>query len=156
MVRIMKRFILPLLLLAFPCLAPGAEKAGVTFYLQLVRGTDDNKPPALEAQQAGPELTRRLRMFKWKNYWVVNRRTVVLSAGGKRRQRMSAQREVEIALTAPSEMTVCIFADGKLTQRRTQAVDTPFYIEGGDNDPAQSWFIVVRRDKPPGDLIGSK
>jgi hypothetical protein len=145
----MKRSIFPLLmLLVLPCLAGGADKVGVTFYLQLIRGTDDDKPPAPEARLAGSELSRRLRMFKWKNYWELNRRTVVLGAGGKSRQRMSAKREVEIALTAPHEVTVAIYADGKLTRRRKQSVDTTFYIEGGDNNATQSWFIVVRRDKP--------
>jgi len=140
------------MLLALPCLALGAEKTGVTFYLQLIRGTDDDKPPAPQARLAGPELSHRLQMFRWKNYWEINRGTVVLDTGGKSRQRMSEQQEVEIALTAPREMTVCIYSDGKLTRRRKQSVDTPFYIVGGNNDAAQSWFIVVRRDKPPGAL----
>jgi hypothetical protein len=146
----MKRSILPLLaLLALPCLTLGAEKTGVTFYLQLIRGTDADKPPGAAAKPAGPELSRRLQMFRWKNYWEINRRTVVLDTDGKSRQRMSDQQEVEIALTAPREMTVCIYADGKLTRRRKQSVDTPFYIAGGNSDATQSWFIVVRRDKPP-------
>jgi hypothetical protein len=141
--------ILWLMLLALPFLAPGAEKTSVTFYLQLIRGTDDDKPPAPEARLAGPQVSRRLQMFKWKNYWEITRRTVVLEAGGKSRQRMSPQREVEIELSAPREMTVCIYADGKLTRRRKQPLDTPFYITGGDKDATQCWFIVVRRDKPP-------
>ena len=89
-------------------------------------------------------------MFKWKNYWEVERRTVVLSAGGKSRQRMTPHREVEIVLSTPREMIVSIYADGKLTRRRTQAVESAFYIAGGDSEPAQSWFIVVRRDNLPG------
>jgi len=138
------------MLLALPVWAVGADDRGVTFYLQLIRGTEDDKPPAPEARLAGPEVSRRLQMFKWKNYWEMARRTVVLEDGGKIRQRMSPQREVSIELSAPREMTVCIYADGKLTRRRKQSLDTPFYIAGGDKDATQSWFIVVRRDKPPG------
>ena len=145
----MKRYGIPLLvLLALPFLAAGAEKTSVTFYLQLIRGTEDAKPPAAEAKLAGPEVSRRLQMFKWKNYWEMARRTVVVQDGGKTRQRMSPQREVEIQLSAPHEVTFCIYADGKLTRRRKQSLDTPFYIAGGDKDATQSWFIVVRRDKP--------
>jgi hypothetical protein len=62
---------------------------------------------------------------------------------------MSPHQEVEIALTDPAEMTVCIYSNGKLTRRRKQSLDTPFYIAGGDKEEAQAWFIVVRRDKPP-------
>jgi hypothetical protein len=137
-----------LILLALPFLSAGADKSGLTFYLQLIRGTDNGTPPAPEARPAGPAVSRRLQMFKWKNYWEMARRTVVLEAGGKMRQRMSSDREVGIALIAPHDMAICIYADGKLTRRRTQSVDTPFYIAGGDKDATQSWFIVVRRDKP--------
>jgi hypothetical protein len=149
----MKRYGIPLLLLlALPFLAAGADTSGVTFYLQLIRGTEDDKPPTSEAKLAGPEVSRRLQMFKWKNYWEMARRTVVLQEGGKTRQKMSAQREVEIELNAPHDVTFCIYADGKLTRRRKQPLDTPFYIAGGDKDATQSWFIVVRRDKPAGAL----
>jgi hypothetical protein len=147
----MKQNRLPwLILLALPLLVAGADQSGVTFYLQLIRGSDDDKPPATEARLAGPEVSSRLQMFKWKNYWEMARRTVVLEAGGKTRQRMSAEREVEITLSDTREMTVCIYADGKLSRRRKQSLDTPFYIAGGDKDATQPWFIVVRRGKPPG------
>jgi hypothetical protein len=130
-------------------MALGADKNGVTLYIQLIRGTDGEQPPSAEARLAGPEISRRLQMFKWKNYWEINRYTILLATGGRTRRRMSAEREVEIARTAPGEMTVCIYTDGKLSRRRTQSLDTPFYIAGGDKDATQSWFIVVRRDKPP-------
>jgi hypothetical protein len=153
----MKRCPFPwLLVLALPLLTAGADKGGVTFYLQLIRGTDGDNPPTTEARPAGPALCRRLQMFKWKNYWEMAHRTVVLEAGGRTRQRMSAEREVEISLASPNEMTICIYADGKLTRRRKQSVETPFYIAGGDKDVAQSWFIVVRRDKPPWAQAGLK
>jgi hypothetical protein len=141
--------LLLLILLALPCLAVGADKSGITLYVQLFRGTDNDQPPAAEARLADREILRRLQMFKWKNYWEIKRRTVLLGDGGKTRQRMSAEREVEIAQTSPREMTVSIYANGQLTRRRVQSLDTRFYIAGGDKDEAQSWFIVVRRDKPP-------
>jgi len=148
----MKRCLLPLLiLLTLPFMAAGADQSGITFYLQLIHGTDGDKPPASDARAAGPQISRRLQMFKWKNYWEMARQTVVIAAGGKTRQRMSPKREVEIALNAPGEMTVCIYADGKLTRRRKQSLDTPFFIAGGDKEDNQAWFIVVRRDKPPGE-----
>jgi hypothetical protein len=143
-----------LILLVVPCLALGADKSAVTLYLQLIRGTDGDQPPVADARLAGPELARRLQMFKWKNYWEINRRTVMLGAGEKTRQRMSTEREVEIALTASREMTVCIYTNGKLTRRRTQSLDTPYYIAGGDKDTTQSWFIVLRRDKSPDQRAG--
>jgi hypothetical protein len=145
----MKRYGIPLLvLMALPFLAAGADKTSVTFHVQLIRGTEDNKPPEPQAKLAGPEVSRRLQMFKWKNYWELAQRTVVVEQGGKTRQRMTPKREVQIELGPAREVTYCIYADGKLTRRRKQSLDTPFYIAGGDKDATQSWFIVVRRDKP--------
>jgi hypothetical protein len=120
--------------------------------MQLIRGTDSDTPPTPEARPAGRELRRRLQMFRWKNYWEIKRQTVVIPSGGKSRCRMTSERDVEIGLPDKREMVVCIYLNGKLTRRRTQAIETAFYITGGDtdSDAAQSWFIVVRRDQPPG------
>jgi hypothetical protein len=156
----MKRFgqllLFLFLLLLLPHTSRGADKAGVTFYLQLIRGTDDDKPPVPEAILIGPALSHRLHMFKWKNYWDVAHRSVEVASGQKTRQRMSPQREVEVSLTSPKEMTISIFADGKLSRRRVQPLETNFYIAGGDKDGEQAWFIVVRRDKPQGAEVSLK
>ena len=146
----MKRYLLVLLvLLAWPWLAARADNQSVTFYLQLICGTDDDQAPAPDARPAGAEVTRRLQAFKWNYYWEISRRAVVVDPGGKTRKRMSARHEVEIALTTPGEMTIRIYADGKLSRRKTQPSETPFFIAGGDKEEAQAWFIVVRRDNPP-------
>jgi hypothetical protein len=136
-------------LLAGAHLAAGASTEGITFYLQLIQGTDTDTPPAAGATLVGDALGHRLHMFRWKNYWEVKRQTVELKTGAKARRHMTVQRDVEIARTTPTDMTVCIYQNGTLTRKRAQPVDTAFYIAGGENDEAQSWFIVVRRDKPP-------
>jgi hypothetical protein len=146
----MKNFgLLWLILLALPCAALSAEKDEATFYLQLIRGTEGDQPPVADARLAGADLSRRLQMFKWKNYWEIKRRTVLLGEGEKTRQRMTAEREIEIVRDTPHTLTVSIYANGKLSRRRTQPLETPFYIAGGDKDAEQCWFIVLRRDKPP-------
>jgi hypothetical protein len=146
----MKRSILPWLLLLLALRLPArADGDGITFYLQLIRGTADDQPPSPEAKPVGSELTRRLQMFKWKNYWEISRSAVLIEPGGRNRQRMSPRHEVEISLVPAHQMTISIYTDGKLTRRRTQPLDTPFCIAGGDKEETQAWFIVVRRDKPP-------
>jgi hypothetical protein len=147
----MKRWLFALaVLLAFPLLSAPSQSRGSTFYLQAIRGTDNDSPPTPEARPVGPVLRRRLQVFRWKSYWEIKRESVVVQPGGKTRQRMTADREVEIALPNPREMIVCLYVNGKLTRRRTQVIDTAFYIAGVENanDPPQSWFIIVRRDNP--------
>ena len=111
-----------------------------------------------QARLIGPKLDRRLHdVFKWKNYWEIKRATVSVKTGDKTRTRISKEREVEIALTGPQNMQVSIYANGKLTRKRQQSIDAAFYIAGGDNnDAAQSWFIVVRRDNPDAASDSSK
>jgi hypothetical protein len=133
---------------AHPTASASAE--GITVYVQLIQGTDADTPPSTGATLVGDALSRRLQMFRWKNYWELKRQTVQLTTGAKIRRHVTRQHDVEISLPTPTDMTVSIYLDGKLTRKRVQPVETAFYIAGGDNDEqTQSWFIVVRRDKPP-------
>ena len=145
----MKRIgFLLLLLIVDSTFVPHAKSEGMRLYLQLVRGTEEGLPPFLDARPAGPKLNQRLQLFKWKHFWEINRKMVVLHIGGKTRQRLNSHREVEIEMARFNELTVSIYSDGKLTETGRQAVDAVFYIVGGDNQDGQSWFIVVRRDQP--------
>jgi hypothetical protein len=147
---IMKRlamFVIVLLAIS-PIVRAETRNDGFTFYVQLIQGTDTESPPAAGATLIGDALGQRLHMFKWKNYWELKRQTVHLNIGDKTRQRLTKNRDVEIALPTADNMTVCIYLKGKLTRKRTQRVKTAFYIAGGEKDEAQSWFIVVRHDKP--------
>jgi hypothetical protein len=141
-------------------LGRSAAVPAFTFYVQLVRGSDNQAPPSPEAQLIGDKLGQRLHgVFKWKNYWEIKREAVTIKPGEKVRKQMSAQEEVEIEIpaTGPRTMTVSIYSNGKLTRKRTQSIETEFYIAGGDKDATQPWFIVVRRDNPqPVDGTGSK
>jgi hypothetical protein len=145
---VMKPFLLALLLVGAPFLQ-AADAPSVTLYVQLIRGSDLDSPPAPQARLIGPRLDHRLHdVFKWKNYWEIKRQTVTLKNGAKVRARMSPQREVEIAWPGPRDMTVCIYTDGKLTRKQVQSIDTTFFIAGGDKEVGQPWFIIVRRDNP--------
>jgi hypothetical protein len=158
--RIMKPFLiawLALLLIGGPLLR-AADAPAVTFFVQLIRGSDEDSPPAPQARLIGARLDHRLHdVFRWKNYWEIKRETVALKTGVKVRKRMSAQRDVEIAWPSARDMTISIYTDGKLTHKQTQSIDTAFCIAGGDRDVSQPWFIIVRRDNPDaGQDSGSK
>jgi hypothetical protein len=141
--------LLLVIVLLGPAAARSAEVSTFSFYVQLVRGSDADTPPSPDAVRVGVEVGRRLHgVFRWKNYWEMKRQHVLLSEGKTVRAQMSPHLDVEISVPGNQEMVVCIYADGKLIRQRHQAVQTRFYITGGDNDDAQSWFIVVRRDEP--------
>ena len=126
-----------------------ADSSREIVYVQLLRGSDDDSPPTPQAKLIGAELDHRLHaVFKWKNYWEIQRQCLAVKVGQKLRAPVGAGREVEILLSQSGEMRVSLYIDGKLVRRRRQAARTRFYITGGDRDGSQSWFIVVRRDKP--------
>jgi hypothetical protein len=87
-------------------------------------------------------------VWKWKHYWELKRDSVVVKPGQKVRKRMSAEREVEIELRDVQTMTARVYFNRRVTRCRSQPVEDAFYVTGGDNGRDQSWFIVVRRDRP--------
>jgi hypothetical protein len=125
------------------------DKPGLTFYLQTIHGNDDDAPPTPDAKPIGPKLNEKLRsVWKWKHYWELKRDSAVVKPGQRVRKRMSAEREVEIELTDLRTMTARIYFNGRLTRSRNQPAEGAFCIAGGDEGKDQSWFIVVRRDRP--------
>jgi hypothetical protein len=144
----MKPFLLALLLIGAPAVK-AADVAPITFYIQLIRGSDQDTPPLPDAHLIGDKLNRRLHdIFKWKNYWEVKREAVTLKQGMGVRKKMSPERDVEITWTGDKNMVVSIYTNGKVTRKRQQSTENTFYIAGGDNDATESWFIIVRRDNP--------
>lgn len=128
---------------------PSTDADSRTFYLQLIRGNDEDKPPLPNAGPIGLKLHAKLHsVCKWKYYWELNRIAVVIKPGQKVRRRMSPEREIEIELWDSQRMAARIFLNGQLVQSRTQPAEAAFLITGGDKGENQSWFIVVRRDKP--------
>jgi hypothetical protein len=129
---------------------PQAQDRSVSFYLQLVRGNDQDAPPTLDSKPVGPVLAERLQaVFKWKNYWELKRETAVVKCGQKVGKALSPERRVEIELLDANTMKVRVYVNGRLSRCRTQPVHNAFYIAGGDKDESQSWFVVVRREPLP-------
>ena len=61
------------LLLVGPGCQPATNDAGLTFYVQLVRGNDQDTPPTPDAKPIGPKLSERLHsVLKWERYWELN------------------------------------------------------------------------------------
>jgi hypothetical protein len=137
------------LLLAGPGCQPTTEAPALTFYLQLIRGNDQESPPTADAKPVGPRLNERLHsVWRWTHYWEIKRHSIVVKPGQKVRKRMSPEREVEVELRDSQTMAAYVYLKGKSARSRTQPVEGAFYVAGGDKGQNESWFIVVRRDQP--------
>jgi hypothetical protein len=129
--------------------APGAQEAKVTYYVQLVRGTDEAKPPSAESKPIGPKLAGRLRpVFRWEHYWEISRHEVGLTPGQTVRVEFNKERSVEIFLSAEGTRKVTAHHHGKPVTSLSQPAGTEMTILGGDREGRTGWFMVIRRDKP--------
>jgi len=147
----MNRFCCALLLalMGFQASAPAIESHQNTLYVQLIRGTDHEGRQEPTWKPIGPKLSQRLSpVFRWKRYYEVNCQPISIELGRVSRSRLSDIRQVEIEPLNASEMEIRLYRDGKLTQTSRQLMHTRMAIMGGDRIQNDSWFVVVRRDKP--------
>ena len=126
-----------------------AENQAETFYAQLIRGSDQEKPGHASWKPVGPRLSKQFGpKFRWKNYWEVSQHKVKVLPGKSARIRLSEEREIEIEVRSGEESEIRLFTGGKLVRKSRQALECKMTIMGGGADKIESWFIIVRRDKP--------
>jgi hypothetical protein len=127
----------------------GAQEEAVTYYVQLVRGTDQATPPSPHSKAIGPKLSSRLRtVFRWGHYWEICQHEVRVMPGHSTRLNLNNERQVEILRGTNNTRKVTAFHRGKALTTLTAPAGEDMTILGGDREGQTSWFIVVRRDKP--------
>src|SRR5262245_17520586 len=145
----MKAFFLSVIVLVGALTTGSGAEETTTFYAQLIRGTDREMPEKVSWKPAGPKLSKQLSpKFRWKNYWEVSRHVIPVQAGKVSRIRLNADREIEIDLRGGKEYEVRLFVKGQLTCRSKQSLQSGMSITGGARENNESWWVVVRRDKP--------
>ena len=146
----MRRTILGVLFVAFILNgALPAEHRSNTFYVQLVRGNNEDAPPQPGSHPVGIKVARHLRSaLNWKSYWELDCRQIAVCSGKTTRVCLSKDREVEIDLSNHNRRKVTAFENGRIVQRMLRPVGEGMTVIGGERDNESAWFIVVRRDKP--------
>jgi hypothetical protein len=128
---------------------PQAEHQSSTFYVQLLRGTNQDEPPQPGSRPVGIKVARHLHAaLHWRNYWEIKRQQVAVCSGKTTRVCLSNDRAVEIDLTNRNRRRVTAFENGKIVQRTLRPAGEGMTVIGGERDPDSAWFIVVRRDEP--------
>ena len=121
----------------------------VTFYVQLIRGSDSDNPDDPACKPVGAKLGKTLRgVFRWKNYCEVKRETVTLSKDKVARLVLTRERELELKLLDPPNTQIRLYHKGQLTRCSHQPINEHMCVLGGDSTGGDPWFVVVRRDKP--------
>jgi hypothetical protein len=128
---------------------PPAEHQSNTFYVQLIRATNQDDPPQPDSRPVGIKVARHLHAaLNWRNYWEIKRQQVAVCSGNTAHVCLSNERAVEIDLTNRNRRRVTAFENGKVVQRTLRPAGEGMTVIGGERDPASAWFIVVRRDEP--------
>jgi hypothetical protein len=126
-----------------------ADAQKVTFYVQLIRGSDFDQPDDPACKPVGAKLGKTLRgVFRWKNYCEVKRETVTLSKDKVARLHLTREREIELKLLDPPNTQIRLYHKGQLTRCSHQPINEHMCVLGGDSTSGDPWFVVVRRDKP--------
>jgi len=132
--------------------APAADTERILYYVQLVRGNNEEKSPDAASKPVGPKLSQELRrVFAWKSYWEASRHQVEVGPSRKVRVKLNADRELEIDLGTMGKARLTAYSEGKPVSEITRLPNEKLTIMGGDRDRQSAWFIVVRRDKPTED-----
>jgi len=145
----MKWFVVVLAMILAIAVKAGLESEKIAYYVQLIRGSDQEQSPVANARKITPKLAGAFRsVFKWRTYWEISSRRVDLESGRATRIRLNPEREVEIDLSAPGRRAVTAFLNGKMVQRTVCPRSENRTLIGGDRDGNSAWFIIVSRYKP--------
>lgn len=128
------------LLAAVPLLA-----ADLKLQAQLIWGTNEEKPADKGLKEIDPALHKKLRsIFKWKNYFEVNRQFIVVEDRGTGKARLSDKCVIEVEHFGNQEVEVKLFGRGKLVGRLRETLSrTKSMVLAGDDKRDTAWFVVV-------------
>src|SRR5262245_17362973 len=73
------------------------SKGELKFEVQLIWGTNEEKPPGKNLKEVEPRITEALKgIFKWKNYFEVTQKNLSVPSKMTQRLRLSEKCEVEV------------------------------------------------------------
>ena len=120
-----------------------------TLYVQVIRGTDQDKPAGASYRAIGPKLSAKLSpVFRWKHYWETERKKVLVNPAKVTKVTLANQRTLEIERLKSGDLEVRLFRRSGLVTKARQSAKSRMTILGGEDSAKESFFIVVRSDEP--------
>ena len=119
--------------------------ADLNLEAQLVWGTNNEKPDDPKLKEVDPSMAEKLRkVFKWKNYFEVNRQNFTVPAGSPKKVKMSDECAIEVQNLGNSSIEVKLYGKGKLAVRKTQKISrSELLVLAGDDKDDTAWFVVL-------------
>ena len=119
--------------------------ADLELQAQLVWGTNNDKPDDPKLKDVDPKVREKLRgVFKWKNYFEVNRQSFTVTAAGPKKVKMSDLCQLEVQSLGNSSVELKLFGQGKMVVRKTQKIKAgELLVLAGDDKNDTAWFVVL-------------
>jgi hypothetical protein len=113
----------------------------------LIWGTDEEKPADKDLKDLDEALLEKFRKLpvKWKNFYEVTRKDLVVKTGDEQKITLSDKCELKILQTEKEGMAVELIGDKKTVYKGTRSMPTKeMLIFGGDDKNATAWFVVLK------------
>lgn len=122
-----------------------ALAANLKLEAKLIWGTDDAKSPNPEHKEVDAATKEKLRkVFKWKNYYVVNRATKPVPSRGSNRFELSKECTIEIKELEGPRVEVKLIGKGKEVHKTTLNIEKgQSVVYSGDDTNQSAWFVII-------------
>ena len=112
---------------------------------KLIWGTNDESSPNPDHKPVDAPTAEKLRkVFKWKNYFVVNRVIQTVPSRGSSRFDLSKECAVEIKELEGPRVEVKLIGKGKEVHRTTKSLSKgESFTYAGDDKNESAWFVII-------------
>lgn len=119
--------------------------ANLKLEAKLIWGTNEDKSPNPEHKQVdAPTKEKLCKVFKWKNYFVVNRVTKPVPSRGSNHFKLSDECTIEIKELEGPKVEVKLIGKGKEVHKTTLTISTgQSVVYSGDDKNQSAWFVII-------------
>lgn len=119
--------------------------ANLKLEAKLIWGTNDDKSPDQNHKEVDSPTKEKLRkVFKWKNYFVVNRLVKPVPSRGTNRFELSKECTIEIKELEGPKVEVKLIGKGKEVHRTSLTITKgQSVVYSGDDKNESAWFVII-------------
>src|SRR5882672_276328 len=119
--------------------------ANLKLEAKLIWGTDDEKSPDPEHKEVDAVTREKLcKVFKWKNYFVVNRVVKEVPSRSSNQFKLSPDCTIEIKELEGPKVEVKLIGKGKEVHKTTLTIiKGQSVVYSGDDTNLSAWFVII-------------
>jgi len=136
------------LLLLFACAAVELRAEDINIEALLIWGTNADQSPDAAHKPVDKVTAEKLRnVFKWKNYFLVNKQNVVIPSRSTKQIQLSKQCAIEITELPGPKVEVKLIGDHKPVNKTVKPLSKgERFVIAGDDKNETAWFVVITQN----------